>query len=48
MTNHQKINNTLVKVEYSNGCYIVINYSNEKADYNGKTIEAESYILGKE
>lgn len=48
MVKHQRIGDTLYKTDYSNGYYTVINYSNKSVDYNGKVIDAESYILGKE
>lgn len=45
---HQKISNTLVKVQYSNDYYVLINYGEETVEFNGNNIEAESYILKRE
>ncbi len=45
MTNHLRIEEDLVKVEYSNGTTIYINYSSEQKTMDGITIDAMNYAV---
>ncbi len=46
MTGHEKLSNDLVRVTYSNGISIWVNYGNEDAVVDGITVPAKSYTLG--
>lgn len=46
ITKHEKLENGVTKVTYSNGTVIYVNYSNEDATVDGTTIEALSYKAG--
>ena len=45
MTEHLAITADLVRVTYSNGVVIYVNYGDQPAEADGYTIEAESYYL---
>ena len=48
MTGHEKINEDLVHVTYSNGISVWINYGPDDVTADGITVPAESYALGGE
>ena len=47
MIKHEVIDQGIVKIDYSNGYYIVINYRDEDIVYQNETIGSENYILRK-
>ena len=41
---HEKINDTLIKVTYENGCVVYVNYADADADVDGFTVPAIGWI----
>lgn len=48
MTEHEKIAEDLVRVRYSNGVTIYINYQDKPANADGKTVPALNYLVAEE
>lgn len=46
MVKHEKLDVGTYKTTYENGMYVIVNYSNAQVTVNGKTIDAEGYIIG--
>ncbi|HOJ10109.1 MAG TPA: DUF5696 domain-containing protein [Clostridiales bacterium] len=45
MAEHKKVNDKLVKIRYSNGTTIYINYDEKETYYDGYVIEAQDYLI---
>lgn len=43
---HEKIGDQIYKSTYDNGKYIIVNYNNKPVTIDGRSIEAEGYIVG--
>ncbi|MGO4937896.1 DUF5696 domain-containing protein [Fundicoccus sp. Sow4_H7] len=42
---HQKIENDVYEVTYANGVKVIINYSNQPFQYEGKAVEAKDFLV---
>lgn len=46
ITNHEKLAEGVFRTEYENGMFIIVNYNRSAVTFDGRTIEAESYVTG--
>lgn len=46
ITHHEKLADGVFRTEYENGLFIIVNYNRSAVTYDGRTIEAESYVTG--
>ena len=47
MVSHEEVADNVYKVTYSSGCIVYVNYNKENVTVDGKTVEAEAYIVVK-
>jgi len=46
MIAHEKLGEGVFKTVYENGTYVIVNYNRTQVTVDGKTVKAESYVIG--